>query len=314
MNKKLLLTSAAILSMSAIAAPTVVSAATNDATIISGPQVKSDKTVDSSINSLTSAKQKVIIQGASSNVTTDTQQAFLNSAVPMAQKASAEYNVYTSVMLAQAILESNWGTSDKAVQGHNLFGIKGDYNGQSVYLPTKEWSTSQGWYAITAAFRSYPTYYESFADNGNKLRNGVAWDSSYYKGTWKENAASYKDATAWLQGRYATAPTYAASLNNVIETYNLTQYDTNNTDTSTTQPPVTNENGDQITTKSGVVHVTSKSAIAHLYSTDHVKSSVRALAPDTYWQYDRVAVHSDGSTWYRVSTDEWVSANDAALS
>jgi Muramidase (flagellum-specific) len=136
MNKKLLLTSAAILSMSAIAAPTVVSAATNDATIISGPQVKSDKTVDSSINSLTSAKQKVIIQGASSNVTTDTQQAFLNSAVPMAQKASAEYNVYTSVMLAQAILESNWGTSDKAVQGHNLFGSKViTMANQFTYLP-----------------------------------------------------------------------------------------------------------------------------------------------------------------------------------
>ena len=33
-------------------------------------------------------------------------------------------------------------------------------------------------------------------------------------------------------GRYATAPNYGATLNNVIETYNLTQYDTAPTSTS----------------------------------------------------------------------------------
>ena len=42
----------------------------------------------------------------------------------------------------------------------------------------------------------------------------------------KSNTSSYRDATAWLTGRYATDPSYNAKLNNVITAYNLTQYDT----------------------------------------------------------------------------------------
>ncbi|CAJ1179694.1 hypothetical protein LCR01_13410 [Companilactobacillus crustorum] len=47
-----------------------------------------------------------------------------------------------------------------------------------------------------------------------------------YAGTWKSNTKSYKDATKYLTGRYATDTTYADKLNSVIEKYNLTQFDT----------------------------------------------------------------------------------------
>jgi len=222
MNKKVLLTSVAVLNtLAAVAAPTVASAATDttsvpenseqvsntnqnnsDTDVISGSDVtKADTTVAHTAVVQSAASTKAVVQATSSGVTSAQQQAFLAEAVPMAQQAASKYNLYTSVMLAQAILESAWGTSTLATQGHNLFGIKGDYNGAYVSMPTSEWSASAGWYTIYANFRQYPSYYESFLDNGNKLRNGVAWNSSYYSGTWKENAASYKDATAWLQGR-----------------------------------------------------------------------------------------------------------------
>ena len=62
-----------------------------------------------------------------------TQQEFLNKAIPAATKASSKYGTYTSVMLAQAILESNWGNSQLAQEpNNNLFGIKGSYQGLSL--------------------------------------------------------------------------------------------------------------------------------------------------------------------------------------
>ncbi|HBA1104967.1 TPA: autolysin, partial [Enterococcus faecium] len=58
------------------------------------------------------------------------------------------------------------------------------------------------------------------------LRNtSFAAGSYYYSGAWKSNTRSYTEATAWLQGRYATDTSYASKLNNLIATYNLTQYD-----------------------------------------------------------------------------------------
>ena len=43
-------------------------------------------------------------------------------------------------MMAQAIVESGWGASTPSkAPNYNLFGIKGSYNGQSVYMDTWEY-------------------------------------------------------------------------------------------------------------------------------------------------------------------------------
>ncbi|WP_195701813.1 glycoside hydrolase family 73 protein [Companilactobacillus futsaii] len=328
MSKKNLLTSALVLgTLAATATPSVVSAATtedasqaasqagteqvnnksedNKTNIIAGTNEKkadttvaNSATVQAASESVANASKTTAIIQAASGVTQAQQQAFLNTAVPMAQKAASQYGVYTSVMLAQAILESAWGTSTLATQGHNLFGIKGDYNGAYVTMPTSEWSASQGWYTINANFRKYPSYYESFADNGNKLRNGVSWNSSYYSGTWKENTSSYKDATAWLQGRYATAPNYASSLNNLIQTYNLTQYDGNaetngGSQTNSNTISVNNTNGSYVP------------LVAFNSDGSAKKITNRALANNTPWYTDQTKSYN-GHTYYRVATNEWV--------
>ena len=141
-----------------------------------------------------------------------------------AKVIAKENNLYTSVMVAQAALESGFGSSGLAsAPNYNLFGIKGSYKGESVTMKTSEYY--DGWTSVNANFKKYPSYKESLLDNANLLRNGTSWNSSYYNGTWFENAASYQDATTWLQGRYATDPTYASKLNNIIARYNLTQFD-----------------------------------------------------------------------------------------
>ncbi|MCT3400114.1 glycoside hydrolase family 73 protein [Lentilactobacillus hilgardii] len=137
------------------------------------------------------------------------------------KKAAAKYNLYGSVMMAQAALESGWGQSQLTQQANNFFGIKGAYNGQSVSMPTVEYNSNGQMENTTASFKKYPTAYASFADNGSTLRNGTSWDSKYYSGTWKENATTYSDAANALTGKYATAPDYGASLIKIIQQYGL---------------------------------------------------------------------------------------------
>ena len=129
-----------------------------------------------------------------------------------------QYGVLPSVTAAQAILESAWGESALATEGHNLFGIKGSYNGQSIVMRTAEYGAG-GYYYINDAFRRYPSNYESVVDHGRFL----ASNSRYHNLLWQKN---YAVVTNDLHADgYATAPTYASSLNNVIRTYGLDAWD-----------------------------------------------------------------------------------------
>ena len=68
-------------------------------------------------------------------------------------------------MIAQAILESDSGQSTLSQKpSYNFFGIKGDYNGQSVTLPTWEDDGKGNPYYIDAAFRSYGSVENSLQD------------------------------------------------------------------------------------------------------------------------------------------------------
>lgn len=134
--------------------------------------------------------------------------------------------LYASVMVAQAIHESAFGRSSLSLPPYfNLFGIKGSYNGESVPMGT--WEEENGRIVnITAQFRNYPSYYESMTDYANLLRNGLNWNRQFYAPTWVENTTSFRDATAYLTGTYATDSQYNIKLNRIIEQYNLTRFDT----------------------------------------------------------------------------------------
>jgi len=150
---------------------------------------------------------------------------FVNYLGQYATEIGNDYNLYASVMVAQASLETAYGTSKLSTVGNNLFGIKGDYAGNSIVMRTWEEESDGSIIWIDAFFRLYPSYYESMIDYAEKLRNGVSWDPNYYKGTWKENTTSYKDATLYLTGRYATDSSYYIKLNAIIAAYDLTKFD-----------------------------------------------------------------------------------------
>ena len=152
---------------------------------------------------------------------------FLRNIIPAAQNVARGKDIYTSVMIAQAALESGWGTSALSkAPNHNLFGVKGSYNGQSVNMQTLEDSGGQNYYSIQANFRKYPSYQESLEDYVDKIVNGISGAPLFYSGAWKSKTNSYQDATAYLTGRYATDTAYGSKLNRIIEQFGLTKYDT----------------------------------------------------------------------------------------
>ncbi|MGM9903854.1 LysM peptidoglycan-binding domain-containing protein [Enterococcus hirae] len=152
--------------------------------------------------------------------------AFITEIATFAQPVANANDLYASVMIAQAVVESGWGSSALSrAPYHNLFGIKGSYQGQTVYMDTLEFLNNK-WVSKKEPFRQYPSFAQSFSDNAYVLRNTSFGNGYYYAGAWKSNTKSYTDATAHLTGRYATDPGYATKLNNIIMTYGLTKYDT----------------------------------------------------------------------------------------
>lgn len=151
---------------------------------------------------------------------------FIQKIGEAARKVGQENDLYASVMIAQAILESASGQSllSKA-PNYNLFGIKGTYNGKGVSFATQEDLGNGTLYTTQATFRQYQSYEESLKDYAKLLKEGLAGNVSFYEGVWKSKAKTYQEATQYLTGRYATDSQYNQKLNGLIETYDLTMYD-----------------------------------------------------------------------------------------
>ncbi|MFR0583178.1 LysM peptidoglycan-binding domain-containing protein [Limosilactobacillus mucosae] len=159
-------------------------------------------------------------------------QNFIESVAQGAINGWTKYGVLPSVTVAQAILESGWGQSGLSTSAHNLFGIKGSYNGQYVTMQTREVYNGQSYY-IYDNFRKYANNSESVEDHGNFL-----YSNSRYANLLGDQ--SYTSVARKLQADgYATDPSYASSLIKLVEMYNLTQLD--NIAFSGKQPVINNK-------------------------------------------------------------------------
>lgn len=160
-------------------------------------------------------------------------QNFIESVAQGAINGWTKYGVLPSVTVAQAILESGWGQSALSTQAHNLFGIKGSYNGQYVTMQTREVYNGQSYY-IYDNFRKYANNSESVEDHGNFLYSNIRYANLL-------GDQSYASVARKLQADgYATDPSYASSLIKLVEMYNLTQLD--NIAFSGKQPVINNKN------------------------------------------------------------------------
>ncbi|TPR24522.1 glycoside hydrolase family 73 protein [Apilactobacillus micheneri] len=153
-------------------------------------------------------------------------------AEPSIKVYKQNHQVLPSIVVAQAIQESNWGTSELYKKANNIFGIKGKYKGQSIRYYTDEYVSndtptkkgekvvregSQKKVSVPATFRKYPSITEAVENHDRVIA------LNFIK---QKNITSYVDQANMLQkNNYATDPTYAKSLIKLIRQYNLEKYD-----------------------------------------------------------------------------------------
>lgn len=143
---------------------------------------------------------------------------FIQSLIYAAQEEQRKHNLFASVTIAQAALESAWGKSTLSRQAHNLFGIKG--TGPAGYVEMPTWEVVNGERVeTTAKFRRYHNRAESIID-----RSQILTTLPRYKPV-LEAKTPEEQARALQQCGWATDPAYAAKLISIISGYQLDYYD-----------------------------------------------------------------------------------------
>jgi flagellum-specific peptidoglycan hydrolase FlgJ len=123
------------------------------------------------------------------------------------------YGIPASITLAQGLYESGSGNSELAKNANNHFGIKctSDWTGKSYYKDDDSHND---------CFRVYNNPEESFRDHSKFLQR------KNYAKLFELDKDDYKGWAYGLKAAgYATNPNYPQLLINVIEKYNLDQYD-----------------------------------------------------------------------------------------
>lgn len=150
------------------------------------------------------------------------QNAFLKSAVPAAQAAALKWSVPASITIAQAILESGWGTSALARKANNFFGIKAVASaslGAYVEFTTAEFVDGRRVQEL-AKFARYPSPAASFEAHAVLLAT-----ITRYKPAMAVCADPSRFAAELQLCGYSTNPNYATGLRTLINEFDLTQYD-----------------------------------------------------------------------------------------
>ena len=142
-------------------------------------------------------------------------EAYIKKYRDIAVEEMRKYHIPASITLAQGLLESGAGQSTLARKSNNHFGIKcgSDWDGKSVRYDDD---------ARNECFRAYKHPKQSYEDHSKFLAS-----RSRYAFLFKLKITDYK---GWAKGLkkagYATDRRYAQRLIDIIELYDLHQYDT----------------------------------------------------------------------------------------
>lgn len=150
-----------------------------------------------------------------------TKDEFITKIAEYVKKYAPQYGICVcSPIIAQAILESNWGTSALAEKYHNYFGMKcgSSWTGPSVTLPTKEEYTEGVLTEIKDRFRVYFS-----------MEEGVRGYFEFISRPRYQNLKGITDPKTYLEtikaDGYATAYHYVDANMRIIEQYDLMWHD-----------------------------------------------------------------------------------------
>lgn len=145
---------------------------------------------------------------------------FINQIAPLIQSEAKKRGYHVaSPIIAQAIIESAFGTSLLASKYHNYFGMKcgSSWKGKSVNLQTKEESNGT-LYAIRDNFRVF-----------SDMASGVSGYFDFINTKRYENLREAPTPMIYLEliksDGYATSSSYVTTCMNCVTKYNLEQFD-----------------------------------------------------------------------------------------
>ena len=135
---------------------------------------------------------------------------------------SVRSGIPASIILGQGVLESQYGMGRLAKIANNHFGIKWTSAKDGEYVLLKDDDRDASGSLIQSRFIKYKSTEESYVHHTDFLMT-----RSNYKRLFTFDRTDYRN---WAKGLsecgYATDPEYTLKLINIIETYNLQQYDT----------------------------------------------------------------------------------------
>ncbi|MBA4213362.1 MAG: flagellar assembly peptidoglycan hydrolase FlgJ [Polaromonas sp.] len=146
------------------------------------------------------------------------QAGFVEQHSQAAAAVARESGIPASYMIGQAGHETGWGKSEirnaDGTPSHNLFGIKatGGWKGKVAEITTTEYINGEP-RKVTAKFRAYDSYADSFRDYASLIGNSPRYDKVM------DQLGSVQGFASGLQkAGYATDPQYAAKLSRAINT------------------------------------------------------------------------------------------------
>ena len=151
-----------------------------------------------------------------------TRQQFIEKILPQAQAAGRELGIDPRAIVAQAALETGWGTAqpaDTSGGSNNLFGVKAaaNWQGASVASKTREFHAGVAGDEV-ARFRAYGSASDSVKDYVALLRDNPRYSAALNTG---DDVRAF--ANALQRGGYATDPDYANKLVTVAGQLGLRQ-------------------------------------------------------------------------------------------
>ena len=149
-----------------------------------------------------------------------TPDAFIKAIGIAAQLSAAKSKIPASFTIAEAALESGWGTSQLATEGCNLFGVKADpsWHGDTLTMRTREFRNGQ-WVMEPALWRKYSNWLDCIDDHAKFLLTNPRYNPAFACST----GESFAQAVA--KAGYATDPDYAHKIISVIRAHQLASLD-----------------------------------------------------------------------------------------
>ena len=134
-----------------------------------------------------------------------------------AQRVAAESGIPAHYMIGQAGHETGWGKSEirnkDGSNSFNLFGIKagGSWKGKVAEITTTEYINGSP-KKITAKFRAYASYEESFRDYARLIGTNPRYEKAM-----GQTGSAHAYASELQKAGYATDPAYAQKLSRAIQ-------------------------------------------------------------------------------------------------